>query len=1244
MKSLDLSNVSLDGWKLVESSAGTGKTYAIASLYVRLLLERRLGVGQILVVTFTEAATEDLKRRIRVRIREAMDTLATGKGEDEFLDGLLRKTANPTEAHRVLADALRTFDEAAIFTIHAFCQRVLQENAFESGSPFETDFVTNQESFLREIVDDFWRIELYPASALFIRHAWRDGLTPESLLQFVKQCASWPLLEVIPEGQKACAEVQARLEEAVWQEHRTLRTAWESSKAAVGAILFRDVGLNRSIYRLETIERDLRDLEAYLSAGDPLNLPAGFEKFCSSKLVRSVKRNQAAPRPCLFDRCEEFLGTCKELRGLFDRSLLALKARLVHFARNELRARKRERNLRSYDDLLLDLHEVLSGPGRSGLAASLGQRYAAALVDEFQDTDPLQYAIFQKLFSGGETGVFLIGDPKQAIYSFRGADVFAYMQAAREIETRLTLDRNWRSTEKLVQAVNRIFQNVPHPFLFPEIEFRAVRAASGSDGFVWRGESSPEPLKIWAMERTQPDQPINKSQAYEELPAAAASEIVRWLQAGNAGEALVENKPLTAHHIAVLVRTNDEARRMQTALQRVNVPSVIHSDESVFKSPEALDLLRVLAAVAEPGNEGRIRAALATEIFGATSGELAELAEDEARSDFWLETFAFYRDLWIDQGFMTMATCLIARQEVRARLLGLPGGERRLTNLLHCCELLHQAALENGLGVEELLKWLAETRQQSSVARVEEHQIRLETDEQAVQIVTVHKSKGLQYPIVFCPFCWNTGAKRDEVLFHDPEKPGTLVMDIGSPQLEAHRELAEAEDLAENARLLYVALTRAKYRCVVAWGGIRDAGASALAYLLHPPPALKAGALGSRSNGLDSEGKSPGEPLKHRNSPSDGSSPGSPAHFLRGFDGNTVKELKSHFNGLRSDAIDRDLQSLAGDGHSGIAWSRMPKPSAAAYVSPVQQMAELSCRRLTREIPSGWSLASFSSLVAGKARETELQDRDSVGSRSGEETEPHLPARARTFVDFPRGRRAGTALHELFEAIDFSLEPMEPVRTVVRETLAKFGFESAWQEPVLQMLRDVLTTPLDPEAANFCLSSLPPERRLHELEFTFPLDLLTSRRLRAAFAVHRSIDFPKALPQALELLDFVPVQGAMKGFIDLVFEREGRFYLADWKSNFLGQGPEAYGRRALDDVMMGELYVLQYHLYVVALDRYLAFRLREYEYQTHFGGVYYLFLRGIGPQHGPAYGVFRDRPPEPLIRELSRCLHAGKAR
>src|SRR5262245_50712657 len=503
MPPLDLVDVSLTGSKLVESSAGTGKTYAIASVYVRLILERNHSVSQSLVVTFTEAATEDLKRRIRIRIREAQTAFATGEGADDFLSGLLRKTADWTEAHRVLGDALRTLDEAAIFTIHGFCQRVLQDNAFESGSLFETNFITNQDALLGEIVDDFWRVELYPASPLFIRYAWKNGVTRDSFLQFAQDGLAWPLLEIIPRTEKPDPKLQRDLEDALWKAFGILANSWESAKQPVSDILLNYQGLNRNSYRRSTVENDLREMQDFLVSQNPVNLPDGFEKFCSSKLARSVKGSYRPPRHAFFDLCEDFRRAFEVLQASFKQTVLALKVALSGFVRTQLRARKRGLHLRSFDDLLLDLHDVVTGPGHHALVKSFRQRYVVALIDEFQDTDPLQYTIFQRLFSDDQTGVFLIGDPKQAIYSFRGADVFAYIHGARDAKERFTLAKNWRSTRMLVEATNQIFQNVHDPFVYPEIEFHAVASGrSDAQGILWQGEARDEPLKLWFMERT----------------------------------------------------------------------------------------------------------------------------------------------------------------------------------------------------------------------------------------------------------------------------------------------------------------------------------------------------------------------------------------------------------------------------------------------------------------------------------------------------------------------------------------------------------------------------------------------------------------------------------------------------------------------------------------------------------------------------------------------------------------------
>jgi exodeoxyribonuclease V beta subunit len=1203
MQPFDSLNISLPGRKLIESSAGTGKTYAIASLYIRLLLERRLSVSQILVVTFTEAATQDLKRRIRERIHEAAKAIESGEGDDDFLAGLLRKISDRKEAQTLLGDALRALDEAAIFTIHGFCQRVLQEYAFESASLFDAEFVTSQQKLLREIVNDFWRKEFYPASSLFILYARDQKYGPEMLYDFVRKGLASPFLTIVPQTLRPSTEVQERAEITLRQAYKELSAAWEVSKTEVSEILLDSSALKRNLYRRDTMIAALQSVDRYLALDNPLTLPRSFDKFLPVNLANAIKQGYSPPRHRFFGLCQDLQQAHKSLIAVFDQALMALRVELNDFARRELRQRKRQQRLRSFDDLLLDVYDALEGPRRDTLAQALRQRYPAALIDEFQDTDPVQYAIFRAIYSDDESTLVLIGDPKQAIYSFRGADVFAYIEAAQEIREQYTLDKNWRSSESLVKAVNAVFQHVQDPFVFPQISFHPVRTAKPetTGEFLWGDQPDPAPLKLWFVERhsEQVDRPITKRKSEEVLPLAVATDIVRLLKGGCDGTALIQGRPVSPEDIAVLVRTNREANLVQEMLRQVRVPCVLYSEESVFASLEAMEVERVLVAIAEPSYQGRVRAALATDLFGLNGNELVKLASDDLAWDDWLKAFTEYRDLWVGQGFMTMVTRLMTREKVRSRLLRFPDGERRLTNLLHCFELLHQGALEHKLGIEGVLKWLAEARRDTEDIPAEERQIRLETDEKAVKVVTIHKSKGLEYSIVYCPFSWNTAGEGSQAaIFHDERQPMRTIQDLGSSAFDENRRRARQEALAENVRLLYVALTRARYRCTIVWGAFTDAGASAMAYLWHRPSILDSSRL--------------------------------------------VEQLESHFKSLGDDAIRSQLVALVQkSGETAALSAVLPSSPDQVYVPPALEAESLVCRQLSRPIPQDSGIASFSSLVSAKAQAAELPDRDSIWA-SAEPAESTSPTRAEpvTFFDFPKGTRAGTALHEIFELLEFSMDGSEEHRMLVREKLVEFGFDLLWEEVVSRMFHKVLTIPLHRDNPDFTLSRVQRQHRLHEMEFSFPLGPLTPRKLRAVFSLHRQPEVSDNFVRTLEQLAFLPVRGTMKGFVDLIFQFQDRFYLLDWKSNYLGDHFEDYGLEALRAVMAKEFYVLQYHLYSVALHRYLSQRLPGYRYDTHFGGIFYLFLRGIDPCKGPEFGIYHDLPSEALVRDLSQCLQS----
>jgi exodeoxyribonuclease V beta subunit len=1211
-KSFEHLKTTLDGCKLIESSAGTGKTYAIASLYVRLLLEKALQVHQILVVTFTEAATAELKSRIRDKIRTALRAFESGTAVsgDDFLRELVASLADKDYAQAALRQALYSFDEAAIFTIHGFCQKALQENAFESASPFNTELIADQSLVCREIIDDFWRNHLYKASPLLAQHAMAASLK-EDLLQLFGNTLSNPMLKVIPGELRLDPLELESLETKARTSHACAAQVWSACSDEVKRLMLAHDGLHKSQYKKNTIQKWFDELDFYLASSLPLPRPDWLIKFSPSTLKKYTNRGFQTPEHPFFNACEELRQDLGSLTTALNRHLLALRVESLRFAGAELRRRKQRRNVRSFEDLLLDLSAALKKPAGRILAASLRNRFKAALIDEFQDTDPIQYEIFNSIFADGSS-LFLIGDPKQAIYGFRGADIFAYMKAAEDVEDQYTLSRNWRSAPGIIKAVNTLFQQQRTPFVFPEIRyFKAEPAPPQVEAkFTVSGKPEASPLKIWFLRRQAGSAKLmSKTEAAETIPEAVASEIVQLLNAGKRKEALIEEpresriekRGVSPWDIAVLVRTNRQAHEMQRALRRHRVPSVVYGTGSVFETNEAMELERVLSAIADPGNEGGLKAALATDLMGIGGDELARLAGSDTAWDTRLRDFANYRNLWTEKGFITMIRTWLAKEEVRKRLLAFADGERRLTNLLHCIELLQDTALREKFGIEGVLKWLAVQMEQAG-GKADAQEIRLETDEKALKVITVHKSKGLEFPIVYCPYVWDArDTPTNQATFHDEKDRTILIRDLGSDQLDSNRALEQKEALAEQCRLFYVALTRAKYRCTVCWGAINDAGRSAPAYLFHLPANAS-------------------------------------AH-------NLAAEIKAHFENLTDEQILGQLGHLARESGNALQVMDIPEPIDDTYQPFETAQLPYRVRQFSEEIPADWGNSSFSRLTAGESRQNELPDHDATGPVVISSEAPELAARnGRSILEFPKGTRAGTFLHKIFEELDFANTDESSLNELVRKNLDLFGFDEMWGDAVCAMVRNVLSTPLARVGEQILLSGLSRTHCLSEMEFGFPLDRITPERLADIFERHKSVAIPRSFPDLLSRLDFRPLRGLMKGFIDLVFQRGGRYYLLDWKSNYLGPQIEDYDQASMQRAMERNFYILQYHLYAVALDRYLKFRIGGYKYENQFGGIFYLFLRGIDPARGPMFGVYADRPPETLIAELSAQFSKGSHR
>lgn len=1167
-ESLDPLRLPLIGERLIEASAGTGKTFTIAALYLRLLLglggeaayPRAISVEELLVVTFTEAATEELRGRIRSNIHELRIACLRGESDNPLYSALLAEIADKDDAAKTLLLAERQMDEAAVFTIHGFCQRMLSLNAFESGMLFEQQLIEDESRLRYQACADFWRRHCYPLTrdiAAVIHDVWKG---PRDLLKSLDRWLQGeaPQLKSPPAPNETLAErhqqIIARID--------SLKQQWREQVGEIEGVL-ENSGLDRRKFNRGNQGKWMEKVNAWAQEETlSYQLPDALEKFAQSFLLERTKAGGEPPVHPLFSAVESLLASSLTLTDL-------VLARAMVEIRDAVAREKRRRGELGFDDMLSRLDEALRGDSGETLASAIRQRFPVAMIDEFQDTDPQQYRIFRRIWRRQpETALLLIGDPKQAIYAFRGADIFTYMKARGDVAAHYTLDTNWRSSPGMVGSVNRLFSLSDNPFMFHEIPFLPVKAAAKNKGLRFTVDAADVPaMNVWLM----PGDTVGSGDYQTFMAQLCATQIRDWLSAGQQGRALLwrgeTSRPVQASDITVLVRNRLEAAQVREALQTLGIPSVYLSNrDSVFETLEAQELLWLLQAVLAPERENTLRSALATSMFGLTALDIENLNQDEQAWDALVEEFSEYRQIWRQRGVMPMLRALMTARHIAENLLATRGGERRLTDILHISELLQEAASQ--LESEHaLVRWLAQHIAEPD-SNAASQQMRLESDKHLVQIVTIHKSKGLEYPLVWLPFIARF-RKQDQAFYHDRET-FAAVLDLG--QDEASLELAEAERLAEDLRLLYVALTRAVWHCSLGVAplssrksGNSDFHLSALGRLLQAGEAMDAAGLAAR---------------------------------------------------------------LADFCHGDIALQIPGELDLTPWQAPAATIPRLSARELQRRIADDWRVTSYSGLQQhGFSGGQDLLPRLDVDAAGVGEVveEPQL-----TPHQFPRGAAPGTFLHSLFEELDFT----QPVpEGWMAEKLQLSGFDAQWAPVLTDWLGGVLKTRLP--GPDIALNQLAARDKQVEMAFYLPIaQLLTAERLDALIRQYDplSADTP--------LLDFRQVRGMLKGFIDLVFRHEGRYYLLDYKSNWLGEDREAYTRPAMEQAMRAHRYDLQYQLYSLALHRYLRHRLADYDYDRHFGGVIYLFLRGMDGQEG-GQGIFTTRPVRPLIDGLDQ-LFAGE--
>ncbi|MBM6550516.1 exodeoxyribonuclease V subunit beta [Marinomonas ostreistagni] len=1231
VQQLDALTFPLSGSALIEASAGTGKTYTLALLYLRLVLkhggtqsfDEYLLPPNILVVTFTKAATRELRDRIRARLVEAA---AYFRGDSEVADPQLSTLKQDVAAQQDLNAAARRLevaaewmDEAAVSTIHSWCSRILSEHAFYSGLNFTQTLIEDEKPLIMQACEDYWREMVFPLDESELRQVLTCFKSPADLYQTVNKViykvdaiAPVPMdistqLEAIAKEREATV---TELKQAVQQALPILQSDFE---AAAKQKLFKATSLNAK--HRATVFEGLAEWSQ--ASGEALPM---LEKLFQGKSFAKIALLDIDfwqdPSHIPVDRgAAQTLVDLQQAVQTLITPLQYLISHSSHWVAERVVSEKLQRGALSQNDLLIKLDQALQNPGGERLAEVIRKQFPVALVDEFQDTDPVQYRIFNTIYNVAEphphTGFFMIGDPKQAIYRFRGADIFTYLAAKQDTGQRqFTLTHNYRSAPTLVQAVNRYFEHADKvnqsagAFLFKQqdvdpIPFLPVQSGREGTRIALLIDGEPvAPQHVWDL--ATPDEDAPKW----DRAVVTANEITSLLHLSQQGRAQIDlgkgAREILPKDFAVLVNSGNQARQIRRALFELNVASVYLSDASdVFDTEEADDILRVLRAMAEPYNSYYLRIALGSRLMGLSLYDLDRLNHDEVFWEGFIEQFRSYHHHWLLFGVMATLHRFFKDQRVTSRYLESANGERSITDLFHISELLQQAS-ETVQGQQALIHYLEQCIT-SENASEESRQQRLESDADLVQVVTVHKSKGLQYPLVMLPYLdYARPTKASDVPIEYHQADGRLSLTF-TPEPE-EVAMADFERLAEDVRKVYVAMTRA---ICAQWVGIEDPQGTKD----NPEPELS-----------------------------------SAGHVLAGRNNGSVLAQYKHL---------KDVFSIAEPKLDQVPY----KPLAEAQPRPARRVQDLAIEP--------WWIASYSSISYGGKSEPmfpqstatelaideQLSDDDS-GVDHAEPTQKHA---TKLMHCLPRGSFMGTFLHGLIEwAAQHRFEDEQGERLQgfaaavadhdgrhqLLETRCRKRDLASFAPGLADWLADFLATPfalekLTGKAEQYVrLMDLAPQQISVELEFMLAANEVKTTQLDQLVRRHTWQG------QERPMANFQQLQGMLKGFIDLVAEIDGQYFVIDWKSNYLGNADADYHAQALQEALLKKRYDLQYVLYLLALHRHLKERIPDYRYDQHIGGAVYFFLRGY--EHPDTQGLVLDKPPRELIEQLD-AMFSGAA-
>lgn len=993
MKNFDLISVPLEGWNLLEANAGTGKTYSICGLYLRLILEKSLAHDQIITITFTRAATGELRSRLIKTLLQARKMLSPGQGasEEDQTDPIAlicRPWLGQLEALERIDLALRSFDLAPVLTIHSFCQRVLTESSLTTGFNVDARVLDQSNEVLADLVQESWQSHLETLSPALVRYL--QTFDRQSLSNTIGRLLSRPFAQI-----QGPTVVDPGLQfEAIEPRRREAGELWDRDQTQIRDLLLAaQPGLKQNVYGPQQLARYIRLVPKYLRYGLDEKALEQVAKLGQKKLLAGLTRKATlTPEHPFFQALQE----CIELEQGFNEACKRYQDNLPRLLLDDVTERlklwKASSDCLTFDDLIQQLDHALDQPQIAhALVSQAGKRYGALLVDEYQDTDPLQAAIFRRLFEPMSIPVWRVGDPKQSLYGFRGADLHAYLAAREGSPNCYRLTRDWRAQPALIEVINHLFSAVPDPFVLPQVQFAA---------------SEPAPMECLQLEVDGTLEPAMTTwlagSGQDECAQLCAGAIARLLSLGSQSRAFLrqgtERRSLTAEHIAVLVRSNSQAQRIATALQSYGIASSRAGVNSVFDTAEAGELERLLHGVAMPATRNRVAGALATQILGLNALQVAQFSADEQIQDQWSERFRRWRDIWSVQGLYPMLMAVLREAGVAERILPMPAGQSVMANLLHLADLM-EVNTGGGYSLSEQIRWLSGQRA-GPFGGDESTIVRLDRETNVVRIATVHRAKGAQYPVVFCPFLWRSyNPPRQYVEVHEE---GQLVLDFGTGQQDQRRGTEKAERISENSRLAYVALTRAQASCYVPWSIESSSGTaeSGLSHLLNPEHA-------------GSFGIPPGKP----------DYPALRDQFLQGFAaaGATVLTQPPTFSG-RLD--------------SEVSWPLHKTP----LIRPQRH----------------WQVTSYSSLFSGAGQDRDIDE--TVSMEPAMVTVPDF-----SIFSLPAGPQTGLMMHELLENLtSFSMDIAGLEKQAVHY-LQRYNLDRRFAPALGANMHILLNQPLGPD-------------------------------------------------------------------------------------------------------------------------------------------------------------------------------------